>query len=565
MDWLEKILNTALIKRMWIFWGYGSFLFLVSIFMILKTKAIYISVWTHDNFTYLDGAYRILKGQIPHVDFITPIGLFGYLLPFFGLEIAGSYSLALPVSDLIATALIIFLAIIVSRNRLYVFPGLLLITYVWLLASVPINAGDTARYISYSMFYNRYGWALLLILFVLYVGSQEADKASGIFDTIAGTIILVFLFYTKISYFAMAAAFLAMLAFKSKYHVKIAAICFLNLIVIILIMELIFPGLNFGYFTDLMTALRSSGAIRGGLYTAINFLYRNLADIILVFFIVALSARINAMNWLDYVFVAYVFLATYTLLNQNAQTRNMVTLFAVFVWAMQISLAKLSEAVKNGANEHIKTVKVVVYGVVALSLLLVVQPFATRIYGMAIIYARSKPMPENKAINLAKLSKVYVYKDANYLSGIDKDRYSNQETYLLRKRIRRDWLAEQEYIETVMDGVNLLRTHLKPKDSVIVMDMVNPFNFLLDKRPPKNSYSFLHLHRTFNLGAARPKPSMLDYANLVMIPNYPIQMPERNALLKIFGPALKNKYEEVGRDRYWTLLRLMDEIQRPQK
>lgn len=558
MHWSEKILKTALSKRMWIFWGYGSFLFLVSLFMILKSKAIYISVWTHDNFTYLDGAYRILKGQTPHVDFVTPIGLFGYLLPFFGLKMAGSYSLALPATDLIATAIIITLAIIVSRNRLYVFPGLLLITYAWLLASVPVNAGDQAQYISYSMFYNRYGWALLLILFVLYVGSKEADNVSGIFDAIVGTIVLAVLFYLKLSYFAMASAFLVILACKSKYHVKMAAIYFLNLIMIILIMELLFPGLNVGYFNDLMTALQSSGAIRGGMYAAINFLYRNITDIILVVFIMALSARIAAMRWLDYAFAAYVFLATYILLNQNAQTRNMVTLFAVSVWAMQITLARLAEALKNGADERLKTTKAIACGVLALSVLLAAQPFATRLYAMAIIYARSKPMTENKAIGLEKLKKVYVYKDANYLSGIDKDHYSNKETYLLRKRIRRDWLAEQEYVETVTDGVDLLSKHLKTNDSVIVMDMVNPFNFLLNTRPPKKSYSFLHLHRTFNLGAARPKPSVLDDASLVMIPNYPIEMPERDALLEVFGPNLRSKYTVIGSDRYWTLLRKND-------
>lgn len=563
MQWSEKLLNAALSKYSWVLWIYGAFLFLVSLVMILKTKAIYISVWTHDNFTYLDGAYRILKGQTPHVDFVTPIGLFGYLLPYVGLKIAGSYSLALPTVDLVVTAMAIALAILVAYKRLSLLPSILLVTYVWLLASIPINAGDTAQYISYSMFYNRYGWALLLVLFALYLKVNDDNMKNAISDIIAGSIILMFLFYTKISFFAVAVTFLAILALKSKYHLRVAVICAINLLIGILCVELIYPGLTVGYFQDLLTALQSSGAIRGGMYSALNFIYRNIADIILVIFIVALTARVKPMDWLDYIFVAYVFLATYALLNQNAQTRNMVTLFAISLWGMQTALSRLARELKDPGNEGLKNSKTIACSVVALSVLMLAQPMATRVYGMAIIHARSKPMPVSRPMNLDKLNQIYVYKDRNYMSGIDKDHYSNKEMYMLRNRFRRDWLAEQEYVETITDGVKILGKHATSDDSIIVMDMVNPFNFLMDTRPPKNSYSFLHLHRTFNLDAARPKQSMLAHASLVMIPNYPIQMPERDALLEIFGPTLKREYKEVGRDRYWTLLRKKDKDQTP--
>jgi hypothetical protein len=555
---IDKLLNTALGKHFRILCGYSALLLIISATMIYKAKAIYISVWTHDNFTYLDGAYRILKGQIPHIDFITPIGLLGYLLPFLGLKITGSYALALPAADLIVASVAIILTNMVAYKRLSMIPALMLITYVWLLTSVPVNIGDASRYVSYSMFYNRHGWAFILILFVLYVRQDDSRRETIINDIIAGSIILIYLFYTKISFAAVSIAFMVILALKSKYHLKLAIMCFLGLLSGILLVESVLPGLNKGYAQDLLTAVQSSGAIRGGMYTVVNFIYRNITGILLTALVIVLSARVKPMAWHDYVFVAYVFLSAYALLNQNAQTRNMVTLFAISVWAMQATQTKLAGMLKDGNSHGLETVKAIALGVLALSILLAAQPFATRLYAMVIISARSKPMAASKAIDLDKLRKIYVYKDEDYISGIDKDNYSNKEIYVLRNRMRRDWLAEQEYVETVLAGVKLLRMHANSTDSIIALDMVNPFNFLLDTVPPKNSYSFLHINRTFNLGAAKPKLSMLDHASLVMIPNYPIQMPERDALLEVFGPALKGKFKEVGRDRYWTLLRKKD-------
>ncbi|KMY66552.1 hypothetical protein AAU61_15535 [Desulfocarbo indianensis] len=503
----------------------------------------------------MDGAYRLTQGQLPHLDFITPIGLWGYVLPFLGLKITGSYTLMLPLTDLIFMAIALGLCLAAAWQRLGTLSGLLLVTYVWLVSAAPLNAGDTANYISYSMFYNRYGWALLLVVFTLYIDPQSTDKKKALSDVCVGAIALVMLLYLKVSYFAVVLAFLAMLCLKSKYHRKVAFYCFLILAVCVISLELIMPGLNLAYFHDLRLALQSSGAVRGGKYAAINFIYKNLFELLLISAVIWFSTRIIKFRLLDACFVSYVTLSSCAILNQNAQNSNLVALFPICLWAMEKARSQSGQAVGNQREGSAKGNGFAYAGLVALSVLLLAQPFLDRAYGLVIMNARSRPMAQSRPMALDKLPNAYVYKDSDYISGIDRDSYGLAELFTIRERQRRGWLAELEYVETIEDGVALLKKNSRPGDSVAIMDMVNPFNFLLDLHPPRGAYSFFHLNRTFNLAKARPKPAALAEASLVMIPNYPIELAERNALLQIFAPVLRRDFAEAARDRYWTLLR----------
>src|SRR3954447_11386842 len=59
----------------------------------------------NDLVIFLDGAHRVLSGQLPNRDFHTPMGALAYLLPAAGLWLSGTMGGALPV----AMALVILL------------------------------------------------------------------------------------------------------------------------------------------------------------------------------------------------------------------------------------------------------------------------------------------------------------------------------------------------------------------------------------------------------------------------------------------------------------------------
>ncbi|MDQ4134614.1 MAG: hypothetical protein M3158_00360, partial [Pseudomonadota bacterium] len=125
------------------------------------------TAYVNDLFIFLDGAHRIASGQVPNRDFHTALGPLVYYIPAAGLLLSGHLGGAMPVG----TALFILAVapamahVLTSRLRSIIalpFAGFLL-----LIVAVPMNLGEVVTALSFGMFYNRLGWALLATLIVM--------------------------------------------------------------------------------------------------------------------------------------------------------------------------------------------------------------------------------------------------------------------------------------------------------------------------------------------------------------------------------------------------------------
>jgi hypothetical protein len=71
-------------------------------FAVVLTAALlipgktFVTTMPQDVFIFIDGAYRLAHGQVPHLDFQTPLGALGFVLPYLGLAISGDYGATMP-------------------------------------------------------------------------------------------------------------------------------------------------------------------------------------------------------------------------------------------------------------------------------------------------------------------------------------------------------------------------------------------------------------------------------------------------------------------------------------
>jgi hypothetical protein len=134
-------------------------------FLLLSPGRTYTGMYVHDLMVFFDGAHRVLSGQTPNSDFHTPLGPLAYLFPALGLSLGGALGRMMPVATVVFAAVITPILIYVSTSRLKAPLAFLFSLYVLFLVMAPLNPGDDWRHVSFAMFYNRFGWAALSILF----------------------------------------------------------------------------------------------------------------------------------------------------------------------------------------------------------------------------------------------------------------------------------------------------------------------------------------------------------------------------------------------------------------
>jgi hypothetical protein len=150
-----------------------------------------------DLFTYVDTAYRISVGQLPHVDFFIPVGPLGYYLYIFVTKIfAQAHTLLAVHYSMLIVALPIMLIIAWQAQMKSKAEALALVIPFILFGALPINVIELYPSPGFDGYgnYNRHSALLLYLLAcnILFVGNRALASASSV-------AIIVALFLTKIT------------------------------------------------------------------------------------------------------------------------------------------------------------------------------------------------------------------------------------------------------------------------------------------------------------------------------------------------------------------------------
>jgi hypothetical protein len=164
----------------------------------------------HDTPLLLDGAWKVLWGYKPSADFYCPFGIFEYVLVAAGLKLAGLTANAIAVGNAIFGASAAALAWWSGRVR---FSAALLLLFTLLVAFVALSAHQL-RFpyyeTTYTTLYNRHGYALVALLSVLLcLRRREGSPARDLREGICVGAVWVLVFFIKITFFLVGAAFVA--------------------------------------------------------------------------------------------------------------------------------------------------------------------------------------------------------------------------------------------------------------------------------------------------------------------------------------------------------------------
>lgn len=478
--------------------------------------------YVNDLFIFLDGAHRVVSGQVPNRDFHTVLGPLVYWIPGLGLLITGSLGAAMPIGMALLIAAVAPVLAYVAASRLTARVALPCAAFLLLILTVPLNLGEGFVSLSFGMFYNRVGWVLLAILLVMYLPPRHVIAWRTAVDGACAAFLVALLAYMKASYGAVAIAYLGFLVIVSRDRAW-PALALALAGGVALVVELFWRG-SFAYVGDLLLADKVSGGLGGGLDTPEVSFLRNLADyaIAAAFAALALWRRRSLRDVLFYAFCA---LSGFVLIRQNFQTWGIITLFAAAAVATELVTRDAETALPGvrrwpGRGAELMLVAFMLPTLVHCAIAL----------GLHVAAASARPVA---TFALPKFDRIRL---------VDYDTHWDFDFFAL-------------YGRTLEDGARALASLGPNPGHVFVLDFVNPFTAGLGLEPPRGDSPWHHFERTFDKETFIPAESLLADVRIVMEPKRSVEEGTSQALREVYAPYLAANFELAQETEFWRVFR----------
>lgn len=156
----------------------------------------------------LDTAQRWRFGQLPHIDYQTPIGIAFWLVQGLGVEILGHDPRSLFAANILSALAIGACGTVLVRRRMSKFMTALLMVGVLLIIVSPRLVGGPPGEIAFLAPYNKTGLALLAILMTAFlVEPRDAPSRRQLLaDIVITAFLLIWLIYLKLNFALIAVA-----------------------------------------------------------------------------------------------------------------------------------------------------------------------------------------------------------------------------------------------------------------------------------------------------------------------------------------------------------------------
>ena len=550
------ITETPISTRYYILGAYSILLFICGYILVVSSGVTYLEVMGHDTLIFYDGAYRLANGQIPHVDFHTPLGALCYLLPYIGLESSGHFAGSLESSSLLYLVFILAISVHVLSSRYTLLVSLIAISLLALVIIIPVSMGTPS--LSHGMFYNRFSWVLVTVLLLFFHPPTTENRLTTTADIIAIGLSLAVLFYLKITYFAVALAFIPLLVINTKKYLLTALLALTLLILTALFVEIMF-GLNSGYFDDIQTAIKSSGLVRYRFGNIEDVIPANLYEFIFTSIAIVLLYQYSKIRVSGILFIAFVVTTGILITNQNGPEKVILTLLAIILWTHEYLKRQDSLATGQHSQKPSKGIRPTCI-IATLILLFAAQPLLTRITALSRLVIVTSQEQGEKAGYPDSLQGIRIKHGFNYFTDIPKDTDKDTAFNTIIRNPRSETLNQGEYMSTVISGYQLLKTLKIKNQSVTTFDLSNPFSVTASMRPANNDNSWFLANRNFSK-TFHPAPKQLfKDIHYIMIPKFPMDKETRDLLLEIYSVYLTNNYTARSENRSWIIYSRNNEV-----
>lgn len=510
----------------------GSILLVVAALLALLLALPGQTVTTrylNDLFVILDGAYRVAAGQVPNQDFHTPLGPFAYYLTAAGYALSGTLGGTMPTAMALITLLVALPMAHVLSSRLHPFIAIPYGLFLLLILAVPVNLGEGVTSLSFSKFYNRIGWAAVGVLLVMYLRPLNIERRQTLLDTACAATLTLLMLYTKLSYGAVALAFLLFMLLDRQQRRWSAGAVGITILATLLI-ELIWQS-SLAYLADLQLAFDVGGGLRGTWGQILDHVLVNLTDYVLLGLFAGISLY-RTRNVRDALFYAFCAVAGFLIINQNFQAWGIIILHGAAAVAAETILR--SEEHRPRAADHGS------WSTTAgarLLFLAVVLP--TIVYCLAALglHTAAASVRAGIGVPLPNLEQVRV---ANLWTWSDHD-------------------TATAYQDVLRDGFDALSKLESKPSRIFVLDQGNAFSMALDASPARGDTPWLQWDRTLGSAGHIPAETLLADVQFVMEPK-PSDSPDAAKgplpqLQAVYGPYIAAHFETAGETQHWKLHR----------
>jgi hypothetical protein len=511
---------------------------LIGAWLLLSPARVLSREMTWDLLFNLDGAWRIHSGQALHVDFHDPLGSLAFLLTELGFRVVGPSPRAFLVGEMIAVAFAFVAAVIAAVPRLPPLPAVLFVLYASLLVLVPANIGEPINAYSFAMSYNRWGWSLLTTLCLLLFLPPRPQRRLAWLDMMTAGVLLVALFYLKITFAVAGAAALAM-AIVTSDHSR-AARRMWSLVLILVLANALAPY-NAAYLADIGSAA-GSGYARTLLSGQILLFFANEAEYALY------GSGILLLLWLWWrgqapmrtvVVAAFVLCLGMFVLSQNAQQGN-IPIGVVIAYLVYGALRHARPALG-------RTELVVPLVAILLWPALSVASAMTTLAGYHVLARRDAKLLTVDATNLRGLA--VPTEDG----GLDTARLTIGIPHRLlsstRETPQRDQVSQHQYVQTLIEASALFAGGRRGEAKIFVLDQVNPMPFALGYPPPRGGSLWL-----WHDGPTYPAEDVFADVDIVLIPKYSTYARSTVDALTRYHDYLAEHFPVHEESPSWTIL-----------
>ncbi|MBF0187390.1 MAG: hypothetical protein HQL50_05640 [Magnetococcales bacterium] len=552
--------------------------------MQVLDEGVLITAFSKDIFISLGSAWRVWNGQMPHLDFPTPVGGLYFALLHMGMQIEASAKLV-TWSNLIVLLFLVPSALWICHRRFPSWMAVLFTLAVSLLVISPRLLDGTHEVFALVAPYNRIGWALfnLLLVAVLVPPRRRFQPLPFWADALDGVIIGVLVlatFYIKISFTLMAGAALVLALLRIAHVTRAVLLAIPVLILGMVLVELSF-GLHGAYLSNLsqvagMTSLSNViqlGKIPMMLSHGQEMLW---GAAILVLARMALVQGSTFVRLFDpFVMAAFFALGSGVLLAMQNRDLLIGTLPAM-AWIVfegirrirAMSLVRLSHLLTRQTRGHdlppeaahtslknspdpLALPPAPESGAASENTTLIrtnaimgsASAYLMAIAVLAVVPILKPTVADGRAIVTHHLSLPLVLG-----SPLSEESHSPLRTL---------YFTDEKYRSTLQQGAKLLEEHLRPGERIWTTDFSNPFPFWLKQPPPKRDLLWWDLSRTFSEETHPPAGPFLCRIDLIAIPK---KGTNRNVVQmeKIYKAHIEQRFTRIAETDAWAVWRHND-------
>jgi hypothetical protein len=493
----------------------------------------------HDTFFLLDNSWRVVNGQRTHIDYSSAWGPLTFLIISLGLKISQYTVNGIGYGNAIFGFLIGLWAYRLGRYRLQ-YPFMLLFSlFMTGLVVSPYALGYGVLNSTHAMVYNRYGYALLGLILLEsmqpfhHPRERREDWAGGI-STGAAMALTLFL---KVSYF-LASIPLVFGILIISMHIDRRRI-FGIMAGFSLVATAFFAYLSFdiqAVFHDLQMAAgaRSESLTYHYMMVKLTWNAIYLAAIILFSFACSPAVASSQKQWKNY---------QLSLAGVLVFATDIFLLFTNQQWFELPLIATFILIICNNINTH----HIMIHNKVLLStkrtyalLMMVGGAIFLPIFALQYIALAHATLEKANPPNVQTIAR-FTQPCLNDLLLYEGETLSSN---------------GRQYTSYVNDGVALLLSVANKNETVLTIDMFNPFPFALGWRPPSGGIAAAAYKYTISESHRPSDAKYFGNADIVMVPIKPAaDNSYYYGVLKIYEPALKERYFLAAKSDWWYLFR----------